>query len=81
MASYELVKTDGDFYVELPNGDHAILLYFYPEGDVDRVHDTGERMHGALYDLYQVEDYHSGDEFTLEGVALYRADGVHVVKA
>lgn len=81
MHQYQLRKRDGCFYVA--GLIDSLLIVHYPEGDVNTVSTgPGERMHRALYDLYQVNDaLKDGDEFLLQGKVVYRCQGVHVVTA
>ena len=91
MASYELVKNDGGAYYAIglrdidPNPEwsksNTVLLVRYENGDCDTVANNDQKMHEALYDLYQCNDnLKDGDTFTLDGVVVYRCEGVHVVK-
>ena len=44
------------------------------------VHEDGDELHNALYDLFQChDDLKQGDTFSLDGRVLYRCDGVHVL--
>lgn len=83
MSTYKVDQRDRDYYVVgLPDdfGGHpdTMLLYRYPEGDCDRPYDA-EKMHGALYDLFQTHDgLKEGDRFeTPHGN--FVCEGVHVV--
>ena len=83
---HKLIKIDGTFCVEevtLPwssNIKNAMLIYRYPSGDIDLVTEPGEHMHSSLYDLYQMsDDLSDGDTFSLDGVVIYKCEGVHVI--
>ena len=85
MASYELEKSpNGNYYVaglKYPGNMAGLLNVRYEGGDFDMVTDNDQKMHEALYDLYQCNDnLKDGDTFTLDEVVVYRCEGVHVVK-
>lgn len=68
--TYKVEKRDREYYIVglanewEPNATETLLMYRYPEGDIDPPYDAG-RMFGALYDQLQVNPYlHDGDRFT-----------------
>jgi hypothetical protein len=88
MANYNLILVGNSYHVDgLPSGyswsgnNKTLLLVRYEAGDCDAVTKNDEKMHESLYDLYQCNDnLKDGDTFTLDGVVVYRCEGVHVVK-
>jgi plasmid replication initiation protein len=58
-----------------------LLIYRYGDGSCDTVTENNQHMHATLYDLYQDDSLlHDGDEFTIDGVVVYRCEDVHVTK-
>jgi hypothetical protein len=92
MASYALEKNErGDYSVMgLKFSDHdpewdsndILLIYRYGDGSCDTITENNQHMHATLYDLYNSigTTLQDGDTFTLDGVVVYRCEGVHVVK-
>jgi len=88
MAQYELKKRDGGYHViglrdAWMDTPHTCLMVRYPAGDVDLVTGRGkslyEKLHRALYDLYQTHDgLHEGDIFLLKGKPVFQCCGYHV---
>ena len=85
MKAYDLVRRSRDYWVqgladEWGDSPDTMLLVIYDSGDCDTVTEPGERMHRALYDLYQTTDsVRDGDVFCIDGVPRYRCEGVHVL--
>lgn len=83
MAIYKVEKRDSSYYVVgLPDESgrypDTMLLYRYPDGDVDSPYDH-DKMLGALYDEYQCHDgLHKGDLFETP-FGDFECVGVHVV--
>jgi len=82
---YNLIKKDGCYHLvgTSAKGEKVdeLLIVRYNEGDVDTISKDGENMYHALYDLYQTSDaLKDGDVFTLDGVAIYKCEGVHVIE-
>lgn len=79
---YQVVCNDSRYYVQglgkYDNGE--LLIYRYPEGDIDTIMKDQDMMHGALYDLYQVhDDLKDGDTFVTE-FGNFECQGIHVIK-
>ena len=80
---YQVVRRDDHYYVVgLSNGydgGDEVLIYRYPEGDIDTLLQDHGMMHGALYDLFQVtESLKQGDVFLTE-FGNFQCQGVHVI--
>jgi hypothetical protein len=84
---YNLVKHSGAYFVDnlkehYSEHNNTMLLVRYPEGDCDTVSHCNEKMHSALYDLYQTSDVlKDGDTFAINGRVVFRCYGVHVIEA
>jgi hypothetical protein len=82
---YNLVKRNGYYFVANLKQDWSedpdtMLLVRYPEGDCDQVSHCNEKMHSALYDLYQTSDaLKEGDAFAIDGRVVFRCVSFHVV--
>lgn len=84
MATYKVVQRGRSHYVlglECWGDPDSILIYRYPEGDIDTFMKDSRMMHEALYDLFQVTDALSqGDTFETE-FGTFVCDGIHVLAA
>lgn len=89
MANYDIVISPRGYHFvhglkqENPLGKdfNRTILLVRNEEDVIVVQRNDEHMHESLYDLYQVHnDLKDGDTFAINGVVVYRCEGVHVVK-
>lgn len=60
---------------------NTMLIYYYPERDIDTKMKNVEMMHRALYDLFQChESLKDGDTFKTE-FGDFKCAGVHVEEA
>ena len=61
--------------------DDMFLFVRYGDGCIATITENNQLMHESLYDLYQTcATLKNGDAFTIDGVVVYRCEGVHVTK-
>jgi len=75
----ELVRTPDGMYFKTCRSDKRHEMLVHGDEDCDTPHTQWDIVH-SLYDTLQCEDHFAhGDIFVLEGRAVARVDGIHVV--
>lgn len=85
---YNLIFVDNALHVENLRDEwcdtpHTLLIVRYDAGDCDTISKPiqSNKLHRALYDLYQTSDtLKDGDCFAIDGVVTYKCEGIHVVR-